>query len=312
MEKIKIFAPVIIPTLCRYEHFKRCVESLSRCTHAENTELIIGLDYPPKEEYVEGWKDIDHYIQHITGFKKVTLLKREKNYGAKNNIRDLKSYAFSKYDRLIFTEDDNEFSPNFLDYINKGLEFYKDDLRVYSICGYNYPIDMSPYCYNYYYSKEYSAWGCGLWATKCKRVESIIQKEDYLKDFIINQPLSTFTKNNFRLLPFVRHINKGYLGDVYITTYLQSSTNYCVFPKISMVRNWGHDGSGVNCRDNNKKVSLRYEQQEIQRERYFDYDEGVMFEIPEVILKTLQSFNNTTIKSRIKSMLILCMIKLKI
>lgn len=40
------FAPVIIPTLCRYEHFKECLESLSRCTWAEKTEVYIGLDYP--------------------------------------------------------------------------------------------------------------------------------------------------------------------------------------------------------------------------------------------------------------------------
>ena len=48
------FYPVIIYTLNRYEHFRRCVESLARNTHAEQTELVIGLDYPPSEKYVEG------------------------------------------------------------------------------------------------------------------------------------------------------------------------------------------------------------------------------------------------------------------
>ena len=33
------FAPVLIPTLCRYDHLKRCIESLSACTHAEKTDL---------------------------------------------------------------------------------------------------------------------------------------------------------------------------------------------------------------------------------------------------------------------------------
>ena len=33
-----LYAPVVIPTLCRYEHFKACLESLSLCTGAENTD----------------------------------------------------------------------------------------------------------------------------------------------------------------------------------------------------------------------------------------------------------------------------------
>ena len=39
-------APVIIPTLCRYDHFKRLMESLNKCTWADKTDVYIGLDYP--------------------------------------------------------------------------------------------------------------------------------------------------------------------------------------------------------------------------------------------------------------------------
>ena len=41
-------APVIIPTLCRYDHFKRLMESLNKCTWADKTDVYIGLDYPAK------------------------------------------------------------------------------------------------------------------------------------------------------------------------------------------------------------------------------------------------------------------------
>ena len=46
------FYPVVIPTLNRFDHFRNCVESLVRCTHADKTELIIGLDFPPYEKYI--------------------------------------------------------------------------------------------------------------------------------------------------------------------------------------------------------------------------------------------------------------------
>ena len=33
--ELHIYAPVVIPTLCRYEHLKRCIDTLSECTGAD-------------------------------------------------------------------------------------------------------------------------------------------------------------------------------------------------------------------------------------------------------------------------------------
>ena len=115
------YYPVIIPTLNRYEHFKRCVESLARNTHADKTELVIGLDYPPSKKYEKGYKQIKEYLPSINGFKKITIFGRRENYGVHRNFIALQNYAFEHYDAVISTEDDNEFSPCFLDYMNKAL-----------------------------------------------------------------------------------------------------------------------------------------------------------------------------------------------
>ena len=50
----KLLIPICIPTCNRYEHLKRCVESLSKCTLASETDLIISVDYPPSDKYVDG------------------------------------------------------------------------------------------------------------------------------------------------------------------------------------------------------------------------------------------------------------------
>ena len=80
------YYPVIIPTLCRYEHLKRCVDSLAQNTHADKTELIISLDYPAKESHREGYEKILTYIDSIKGFKKVTCLKQDHNVGVWDNL----------------------------------------------------------------------------------------------------------------------------------------------------------------------------------------------------------------------------------
>jgi len=73
-----------IPTLNRIEHFSRCLDSLEGCTGADKTDVFIGLDYPPTDEYVEGWKKICEYLKNKeknNGFKSLTVVRRSYNYG---------------------------------------------------------------------------------------------------------------------------------------------------------------------------------------------------------------------------------------
>ena len=64
------YAPIMIPTLCRYEHLVKCVESLAANSLASETELYIGLDYPTKESHWEGYRKIEQYLVSIEGLSK--------------------------------------------------------------------------------------------------------------------------------------------------------------------------------------------------------------------------------------------------
>ena len=161
------YYPVCIPTLNRYEHLKACVESLQQCTHADKTELIIGLDAlppPPNYEvYREGYEKVKAYLPTINGFAKVTILERDSNYGAERNSDALEEYCLERYDAYIFTEDDNVFSPCFLDYMNKALDKYRDDERVASVCGFCRTEDYGISSYSAYLAYDDTGWGVGYW-----------------------------------------------------------------------------------------------------------------------------------------------------
>ena len=107
-EEITTFAPVSIPTLCRFEHFKRCIESLSRCTWAEYTDVYVALDYPAKESHWEGYKKIKAYLDTCGNmtFKSLNVVIREKNYGigSQGNMATLNKGIRQKYDRYIITD----------------------------------------------------------------------------------------------------------------------------------------------------------------------------------------------------------------
>ena len=121
------YYPVGIPTLCRYEHFRRCVESLRNNTHANKTELVVGLDYPPSDKYKDGYEKISKYVDTIDGFAKVTVFRHKENLGAVGNWAYVQNYIFQNYDAAIMSEDDNEFAPCFLEYMDRCLEKYADD-----------------------------------------------------------------------------------------------------------------------------------------------------------------------------------------
>ena len=254
------YYPVIIPTLNRYQHFKECVESLSKCTHANKTELVIGLDYPPSEKYVEGWRLIKEYIPTITGFFKVTFFEHNTNLGASGNEIFLKNYVFQNYDAYIFSEDDNIFSPCFLDYMDKCLEKYKDDNKVFCICG-----CLEPNFYNLLTYTDYknniikiignmSAYGEGIW--KYKELE--LQKK-FPKDF-----RKFIFSSRWRILKLLKcplKLNHDYywlrdnpklncICDFTRNAWMVINNQINILPKISLVKNLGFDGSGLNCGDN--------------------------------------------------------------
>ena len=131
-----VYAPIIIVTLNRYEHLKRCIESLQKNGWAKYTELYISVDYPADESHWEGYGKVREYLENgIEGFKKVFIYYQSVNLGGAENFMFLKRIIFQSYDRWIETEDDNEFSPCFIEFMDKGLELFKDDPDILYLCG---------------------------------------------------------------------------------------------------------------------------------------------------------------------------------
>lgn len=265
------YAPIIIPTLCRYEHFKNCVESLAQCVGADQTELFIGLDYPTKDAHWEGYKKISAYIETITGFKKVHIFRRAQNYGAVRNSAELRQTVGKFFDRYITTEDDNEFSPNFLLYMNEGLERFKDNPKVFCICGYAYSYkfcgEIPNYPFNVYPLHGYCAWGVGYWVEKREKAETFLNSQmAYRLIHSWRMVFRAFRHNQYITIHRLIFRHQQAYGDLMVRLYCAFNDYYCIFPTKSKVRNKGFDGSGTNCR----KTSV-YEDQPIDEDRSFDY-----------------------------------------
>lgn len=271
-----IYAPVIIPTLNRYEHFRGCIESLEVCTGAEHTDVYVALDYPPSDKYVEGWKKIDAYLkerEQNNRFKSLTVYRRKENYffSGKGNGKTAINDLPKTIDRYIFSEDDNIFSPNFLEYVNDGLEKYEDDPNCLAVCGYNYKeVKLDGYDKNCYLSREYSAWGVGFWRSKKAELDKYKTYEFAESIMSSWQNIWTIYKKEPRLLnTILLNLDSGRIFvDTMIVSYQYLNNKYSLFPKISKVRNIGFDGTGTSIFE----VDDSFNKQKIDSDAHFVCD----------------------------------------
>lgn len=271
-----IYSPVIIPTLCRYEKFVMCVESLKKNTFAQYTDVFIGLDYPKKEEHFEGYSLIKQYLQNeFSEFHSFTVIYHKENIGSSRNSLMLKQMVLDKYDRYIRTDDDCVFSPYFLEYMDICLEEFKDDDRIVAVNGYSFPLEwkVKNDCIAFLSNFECSTWGTGFWKGKST---SVIEK---IKNGFLVTNFETVSQNkNYKLLCKKRFIDyvraglgrdKGFLTkgtDIAISLYLGYENKFVVMPRLSFVRNYGFDGSGENC-VNSKSDKIR-----VQNNLNYNYD----------------------------------------
>lgn len=273
------YSPVVIPTLNRHEFFIRLVESLKKCKESKHTELVIGLDYPPQEKYILGWKKIKEYIPLITGFKQVTVFEATKNLGADGNSDILIKYVKEKgYTSFIYSEDDNVFAPGFLSYMNWGLNKFKDNNKVMAICGYNYPIDMSRYDKTYYFSHNFAGWGFGIWTDTHIKLAQEVYNRSYCRSVLFN-PINLYKIAHKRGLRIILSIYRCYRSnqihwDTFLTTYQYLRGKYSVFPSTTMVLNLGQDGSGIHSTYSELNIQ-KYSQQKLDLSTEFSPTEEI-------------------------------------
>lgn len=256
-----IYAPIVIPTLCRSKHFIRLVESLKKNSWASFTDVYVGLDYPPSEKYKKGWAEICEYLDKsdFSVFAKFVVVRRETNYGSARNSAELNRLVQNKYDRWIRTDDDCEFSPNFLEYMDKCLDKYEDDEKIVAVTGYSYPVDWA--------HKEHSTcirqninlsmWGTGFWVKKRLPIEheissgKLLRKVRHVLKYRLNERMIDICFADYMIsaLAFRKKTKKLFLGctDVSMRAYLAIEDKFCITPVVSKVRNYGFDGSGVFC-----------------------------------------------------------------
>jgi hypothetical protein len=291
-------SPITLFVYNRPDHTKQTIQALQKNELSKESELFIYSDAPKNEDAKEAVKEVREYIKTIDGFKKVTIIEREKNWGLADSIIDGVTNIVNEYGKVIVLEDDLVTSPYFLKFMNDALEFYKDDKKVWHISGWNYPIETDG-LKDVFLWRGMNCWGWATWANRWKYYENDAQKivEKFTKSDIKAFNIDGYYRDFWAQLKANKD-NKLNTWAIFWYAVIFLNRGLAVNPSHTYVQNIGIDNSGENCnRDDIYKKDLN-----IQKEILF-IDSNIEDEY--AIKKIKQFYKNNPHKffDRVKSKL---------
>ncbi|MDM5119739.1 glycosyltransferase [Aeromonas hydrophila] len=238
-------APVVIFTYNRLTHLSKTIDALRKNTLASETELYIFSDAAKDDGAIEAVEKLRSYVDSIDGFKSVHRCYRTHNYGALKNIMDGQYEVIEKHGVAIVMEDDNVTSKNFLEFMNQGLIFYKDNPKVYSICGYcppsvsglNETVDVWAYPWNI-------SWGYAFWKNKYDKIHPLINNYDNMKRTGVIKKIRNMGGLYITDSLYRDRIKSASFPDAILCAEMTNHGMYSILPSVSKVINIGSDGSG--------------------------------------------------------------------
>ena len=154
-------APILLFVYNRLEHTQACVTSLCGNTLASTSDLFIYSDAAKDPSQKEKVDEVRSFIHSVQGFKSVTIIERETNWGLARNIIDAVTTRVNQFGRVIVVEDDLVLAPYFLQFMNDALETYKDEPKVGHIQACDYIQD--PNLPETFLIKWMGCWGWATW-----------------------------------------------------------------------------------------------------------------------------------------------------
>lgn len=250
-------APIALFVFNRLDHTKLTIESLKNNYLAKDSELYIFSDQGRNNEEKKTVKEIREYIKRIEGFKKVTVIERNTNFGLAKSIISGVTEIINIYKKIIVLEDDLVTSKNYLNYMNHALEFYKSNNEIFSISGFNFNENYfkvpSHYNDNVYLHYRPMSWGWASWIDRWDKCDwDVNDYETFIKN---KREIKKFNQGGEDLTNMLKLQMNGKINSWYIRFCYSAYKNNAltVYPIKSFISNIGFDGTGSHCIGNSNK-----------------------------------------------------------
>lgn len=179
----------------------------------------------------------------MTGFKNITIIERDKNFGLAKSIGTGVTQIINDFGSVIVLEDDLLTAQNFLNFLNDSLIQYKESESVWSISGFSFPIKYpDDYAFDNAFGVRASPWAWATWKDRWEKVDWDVADYDvFLSDTKTRKGVNRGGSDMCKMLndQMTGEINSWAIRFCYAQF---KNKSYDVLPKISKVKNIGFSG----------------------------------------------------------------------
>lgn len=242
-------APILLFTYNRLYETQQTIKALQKNYLAKKSDLIIFSD-GVKNANIENKgkvKAVRQYLKTIDGFNSVKIIESQVNKGLGESIISGVTQIVEEYGKVIVLEDDLYTTPNFLDYMNQGLDFYENHQNIISICGYGLKIKKPKnYQSNFYLYGRSSSWGWATWKSQWESVDWEVKDwEEFKTD---KKAIKAFNYNGSDMFKMLKSVTEG-SGTSWAIRFGYSQFKqgkYSITPFESFIENNGFNSEGTN------------------------------------------------------------------
>ena len=244
---MKKLAPICLFTYDRLDLTIQTVTALQNNYLAKKSKLFIFSDGPKNKNGLKKVLEVRNFINGITGFKKIQVFESKKNIGLANSIINGVTKIIQSHGKVIVLEDDLITSKNFLDFMNKALDFYENHKNIQSINGYSLYVGSSSLNFDIYCHTRTYSWG---WATWSNRWQKPIFDKKSISNILDNEMIMRF---NEKCGANISRMLKKSLNDENDSWYASWAFNHfindsiSIYPYLSKVKNIGYGNDATHC-----------------------------------------------------------------
>lgn len=246
------YSPIVVFAYNRLSSIKQVLTNLNKCDLSNETEVFVFVDGNKNDKDFDSVNSVKEYLYELkknNNFLNFNINESPTNNGVDKSIISGVTKIINQYGRVIVLEDDIVVSNKFLEYMNKSLDYYANNSRIFSIAGYcpNINLDTN----DVFFFNRIESWGWASWADRWNNIDWGLTDLD---SFINNQKeIDRFNRGGNDLTEILLANMDAWDIRACYTSFKNGS--YTVYPPKSLVKNIGFNGDGTHF----KKITHKYD-----------------------------------------------------
>lgn len=240
-----ITTPVLFCTFARPECARQSFDAI-KAAKPSTLYFYSNKAREEKPDEVKKNTEIREYIKEIDWDCDLHTWFRDEYVDVYTSLLGAINWVFDNEEQTIVMEEDAVGSLAFFDFCDKMLNKYKDDLRIWSICGSNYLKKRVKHEYDYYFSHYSYITGWASWRNRWKQIDwNNIKAKEVYEAKVMDMVFSTRREQSFFRNSLKRGIDffeRTKCWDGIFNYTGRSQGGLFIIPAYHLVKNVGHAG----------------------------------------------------------------------